>query len=76
MEIKLASNQHNDPIKIHNLIRIYDIVDYATKHQNVTHGYMLILWGTRDGWFIGQDDLSIGKLYVWLTQKQSGGGPL
>ena len=53
-----------DPIKIHNLIRIYDIADRAAKHRNVTHGYMLILWGTRDGWFMGQDDLSTGKLYV------------
>jgi len=28
---KLASDQHNDPIKIHNLIRIYDIADRAAK---------------------------------------------
>jgi len=59
---KLASDQHNDPIKIYNLI--YDIADRAAKHRNVTHGYVLILWGTRDGWLMVQDDLSIGKLYV------------
>ena len=61
---KLASDQRNDPIKIYNLIRIYDIADRAAKHRNDTHGYVLILWGTRDGWLMGQDDLSTGKLYV------------
>jgi len=40
---KLASDQRNDPIKIYNLIRIYDIADRAAKHRNVTHGYVLIL---------------------------------
>jgi len=61
---KLASDQRNDPIKIYNLIRIYDIADRTAKHRNDTHGYVLILWGTRDGWLMGQDDLSTGKLYV------------
>jgi len=61
---KLASDHCNDPIKIYNLIRIYDIADHAAKHQNVTHGYVVILWGTRDGWLIVQNDLSAGKLYV------------
>jgi len=40
-------------VLIHNLIRIYNIADRAAKHRNVTLGYMLILWGTRDGWFMG-----------------------
>jgi len=40
---KLASDQRNDPIKIHNLIRIYDIADRAAKDRNVTHGYVLIM---------------------------------
>jgi len=70
---QLASYQCNDPIKIHNLIKIHDIVDLAAKHPNATHRHELILQGTRDGWLMGQDDqcfgshLSIGKLYVWLT---------
>ena len=75
---KLASDQHNDPIKIHNLIRIYDIADRAAKHRNVTH--VLILWGTRDGLLMGQDDLSTGKLYVFSGKNDLGvankGGPL
>jgi len=40
---KLASDQRNDPIKIYNLIRIYDIADRTAKHRNDTHGYVLIL---------------------------------
>ena len=37
-------------------VRIWEIADLTVEHQHSTHGYELMLQGTRDGWMMGQDN--------------------
>jgi len=43
-------------------IRIYDIVELASKHRNAIHGYEPVLQDMNDGWVVGQDD----ELLFWV----------
>jgi len=45
---KLASYRDNHPI------RIYDIVELASKHRNAIHGYEPVPQNMKDGWVVGQ----------------------
>ena len=53
---KLASYRDNHPI------RIYDIVELASKHRNAIHGYEPVPQNMKDGWVVGQDH----ELLFWV----------
>jgi len=53
---KLASCLYYHPI------RIYDIVELASKHRNAIHGYEPVPQNLKDGWVVGQDD----ELLFWV----------
>jgi len=53
---KLASYRFYHPI------RIYDIVDLASKHQNASHAYEPVPKDMKDGWVVGQND----ELLFWV----------
>jgi len=54
---RLASYRDNHPI------RIYDIVDLASKHRNAIHGYQPVPQDVKDGWVVGQDH----ELLFWVA---------